>query len=145
MYIKIENNEVFEYDLRNLKKENPNTSFPQALSPQLLSEFNIYECTEEENPPIDPYSQQIERGAFEETSTGWILRKVVSNRPLEEAQFEVRARRDSLLQSSDWTHVTDSALSEEKKLAWATYRQALRDITSQPSFPYDISWPTKPE
>jgi len=145
MYIKLENGQVSEYDLRNLRKENPSTSFPQVLSPQLLADFNIFECTEEEDPVIDHYWQQVERGAFEETSTGWILRKVVSNRPLEEAQFEVRARRDSLLQSSDWTHVTDSALSEEKKLAWATYRQALRDITSQPSFPYDISWPTKPE
>jgi len=27
----------------------------------------------------------------------------------------------------------------------AAYRQALRDITSQPGFPHDVSWPTKPE
>jgi hypothetical protein len=145
MYIKLENGEVSEYDLRNLKKENPSMSFPQVLSPQLLADFNIFECTEEEDPVIDHYWQQVERGDFEKTATGWILRKIVSNRPLEEAQFEVRARRDSLLQSSDWTHVTDSALSDQEKLAWATYRQALRDITSQSSFPYDISWPTKPE
>jgi hypothetical protein len=29
--------------------------------------------------------------------------------------------------------------------AMAEYRQALRDITSQEGFPYDVTWPTKPE
>lgn len=145
MYIKVENGQATEYDLRNLKKENPNISFPQVLSQELLASFNIFECVEEEDPIIDHYWQQIERGTFEETPTGWVLRKVVSNRPLEEAQLEVRARRDSLLQSSDWTHVTDSALSDQEKQAWATYRQALRDISNQTFFPYNIVWPTKPE
>ena len=28
--------------------------------------------------------------------------------------------------------------------AWATYRQALRDITEQTGFPYSMIWPTKP-
>jgi hypothetical protein len=27
----------------------------------------------------------------------------------------------------------------------ATYRQALRDITLQPGFPHNVTWPTKPE
>jgi len=28
---------------------------------------------------------------------------------------------------------------------WATYRQALRDITAQEGFPYEVVWPPKPE
>lgn len=28
---------------------------------------------------------------------------------------------------------------------WAVYRQALRDITTQPGFPFDITFPVKPE
>ena len=28
---------------------------------------------------------------------------------------------------------------------WATYRQALRDVTAQTGFPNDITWPEKPE
>jgi hypothetical protein len=27
----------------------------------------------------------------------------------------------------------------------ATYRQALRDVTAQPGFPFAVEWPTKPE
>jgi len=29
--------------------------------------------------------------------------------------------------------------------AWATYRQALRDVPQQAGFPSDINWPTTPE
>lgn len=27
---------------------------------------------------------------------------------------------------------------------WSTYRQALRDITKQPNFPFDVEFPTIP-
>ena len=30
------------------------------------------------------------------------------------------------------------------KEAWATYRQALRDITTQSGFPWEITWPDAP-
>ena len=28
---------------------------------------------------------------------------------------------------------------------WAKYRQALRDITKQPGFPFDVTFPEKPD
>ena len=40
-----------------------------------------------------------------------------------------RAVRNKKLTDSDWTQAPDSPLSEEKKKEWATYRQALRDLT----------------
>ena len=54
----------------------------------------------------------------------------------------IRSQRDSFLVSSDWTQVADSPVDKE---AWATYRQALRDVTDQNGFPHDITWPTQPE
>lgn len=53
----------------------------------------------------------------------------------------VRARRDELLAQSDWTQLPDVPLPT--KDAWATYRQALRDVTMQPD-PFNIVWPTAP-
>ena len=55
----------------------------------------------------------------------------------------VRARRNIELLDSDWTQIPDSPLSEEKKLEWSVYRQALRDITLQTD-PFAIAWPSKP-
>lgn len=42
----------------------------------------------------------------------------------------LREQRSKLMQSCDWTQANDSPLSDEAKTAWATYRQALRDLPS---------------
>jgi hypothetical protein len=53
----------------------------------------------------------------------------------------VRADRDKRLAESDWTQLPDSsAVSAD----WTTYRQALRDITTQTD-PFNIAWPSKPD
>ena len=57
---------------------------------------------------------------------------------------QVRSLRNGALSRSDWTQSVDAPFSDVTKQAWATYRQALRDLTSQPTFP-DVVWPTKPE
>ena len=54
---------------------------------------------------------------------------------------EVRKERNKLLQESDWTQVSDSKVDKEE---WATYRQALRDITEQDGFPVNVVFPDKP-
>jgi len=52
-----------------------------------------------------------------------------------------RQDRTEMLQTSDWTQLADSSAD---KTAWATYRQALRDVPSQAGFPWTITWPTQP-
>lgn len=54
----------------------------------------------------------------------------------------VRENRNTKLAECDWTQLADSTAD---KAAWATYRQALRDVPSQPGFPWTIDWPTQPE
>jgi len=43
-------------------------------------------------------------------------------------QAVARRMRKYLLDSSDWTQVSDNQLTEEEKANWASYRQALRDF-----------------
>jgi hypothetical protein len=52
-----------------------------------------------------------------------------------------RAQRNTLLQQSDWTQVADAPVDQT---AWATYRQALRDVTTQEGFPEAVVWPVAP-
>ena len=54
----------------------------------------------------------------------------------------VRQQRGEKLKDSDWTQVADAPVDQA---AWATYRQALRDISSQEGFPWTITWPTEPQ
>jgi len=58
------------------------------------------------------------------------------------ADFTALIKRRELLEASDWTQLPDVPL--ETKALWATYRQALRDITDQPGYPTNISWPEPP-
>jgi hypothetical protein len=53
----------------------------------------------------------------------------------------VRIERDAALSASDWTQVADAPVD---KTAWATYRQALRDIPQQAGFPDNVTWPSSP-
>jgi len=55
---------------------------------------------------------------------------------------KVRAQRNNLISSCDWTQVLDAPVDQA---AWAQYRQALRDIPQQDGFPENVIWPTKPE
>ena len=53
----------------------------------------------------------------------------------------VREQRTTKLAECDWTQLADAPVD---KAAWATYRQALRDVTKQAGFPWDIEWPVQP-
>ena len=53
----------------------------------------------------------------------------------------VRTSRNDLLTKCDWTQIADSTAD---KPVWATYRQALRDVTVQAGFPWNVTWPVKP-
>ena len=53
----------------------------------------------------------------------------------------VRTSRNDKLKECDWTQITDATVD---KTAWATYRQALRDMTAQAGFPWTITWPDAP-
>ena len=66
------------------------------------------------------------------------IKKPDSNTLAEEA----RDKRNALLTASDWTQIADATVDQT---AWATYRQALRDVPAQAGFPENIDWPVAPE
>jgi hypothetical protein len=53
----------------------------------------------------------------------------------------MRTERNDKLKDCDWTQISDSTAD---KTAWATYRQALRDVPTQEGFPWTIIWPDAP-
>jgi len=55
----------------------------------------------------------------------------------EELADSIRAERNNLLAETDWMAMQDRTMSQAEK----DYRQALRDITDQPTFPDSVVWP----
>jgi hypothetical protein len=90
-----------------------------------------YKATPEGNVPFTPEEEAEWDAEAEEWAAG-------AN---ERAAAEIRTERDAKLTESDWTQVVDAPVDQA---AWATYRQALRDIPDQAGFPNEVNWPTAP-
>jgi hypothetical protein len=78
-----------------------------------------------------------EQKEFDDNNTAW------ANAAPARRMVELRKQRNTLLAETDYMALSDVTLSD----AWKTYRQALRDITTQT--PTDdalsnITFPTKP-
>jgi len=60
---------------------------------------------------------------------------------IETAWERLRSIRNTKLMNSDWTQVADSPVDQA---AWATYRQALRDLPANTTDPFKPVWPQEP-
>lgn len=140
-YLKLTNGVPETYSIGKLRRDHPNVSFPKQPSDALLAEWDVYPYTVLPQPDYDSLVQRCEASPLEQVSGAWIQAWTVEQLPLEDAERNVRSKRDSLLARSDWTQVIDAPVDQA---AWAAYRQALRDIPSQQGFPYNITWPQEP-
>lgn len=64
----------------------------------------------------------------------------------ETASKQVLDERLRLLEESDWTALVgaEERLGTEVFNQWQTYRQALRDITDQSGYPFNVNFPVAP-
>ena len=135
---------MYEGEFRSLHS---NTSFPQLLSAELLDGFGADVVFE--GPQAQPTRYQVAfADGVEEINGKWYTKHSVNDMDAEAiaaidaAQADaVRASRNEKLKDCDWTQVADAPVDQA---AWATYRQALRDISTQAGFPWDIEWPVAP-
>jgi hypothetical protein len=103
--------------------------------------------------PADTHGWPYLSGAPVDVDEGATIRRTYPNATPDEAGWtahvavlaaQVRAERDARLTACDWTQLPDSPLTAAVKAAWATYRQALRDVPEQAGFPSAVEWPVEP-
>jgi len=147
--------EQFPYTLGDLRRDNPQTSFPKKIGDAILASYGIYHVMPDAQPEYDnlvqvlvrdPEPHNNETAVNEDTGetyeTGrWVIGFTVVNKPQDQAEDAVRNKRDRLLSDTDWMALSDNTMTPE----WASYRLALRDITKQEGFPFSVDWPAKPE
>jgi hypothetical protein len=74
-----------------------------------------------------------------------LLRSAMASPPPDgDRMAYLRHVRDLLMGCTDWTQAADSPLSETQRAAWATYRQALRDLPGVYGGEGPIPWPVAP-
>jgi hypothetical protein len=151
MHALIENGAVaqYPYTTGDLKRANPQTSFPSQISDASLLEYGVHRVFFATQPEVTA-TQVLEEGTpvFSTEDQRWTQTFTVRDMSAEEVASrndaqaaQVRAERNTKLAASDWTQLADSTAD---KAAWATYRQALRDITAQAGFPWTVDWPAQP-
>lgn len=148
MYVKITNGTPETYTIGQLRRDNPNTSFPKSLSEQTLSSYNVFPLYPTDQPTYD-HTKNVVEGTPQEVGGVWTQVWSVSDASSEEIAARIerqsersREDRDSLLLQTDWWASSDLTMTA----AQTAYRQALRDITSHANWPHldKADWPTKP-
>jgi hypothetical protein len=153
MHVKITNGSVdtYPYNVGQLRRDNPQTSFPKKVPDEMLADYGIMPVVFTRMPSIDERTQKTEQEATPSLVGGsWTIGWTITDKTAEEVQqyddsvaAGNRSKRDGLLAQSDWTQVADAPVDAT---AWATYRQALRDITTHVNWPNlsEDDWPVKP-
>jgi hypothetical protein len=138
----INTNSLAVYKLHHeIRAAFPNTSMPELLSEEIFAQFDIVPVIQT-SPPSGYVVVELPPILINGNWTQqWTTREPTEDETLANAT-EVRAERNTKLAESDWTQVLDAPIDQP---SWALYRQALRDLTAQPGFPWTVEWPEAPQ
>jgi hypothetical protein len=153
MFVKITNGQVdqYPYTVGDLRKANPNVSFPKSIPNETLAQFGVYPVTLAPAPEFNARTHRLVTQQPTLVNGAWTVTKSVVAK--DQAQIDnenaqkaadVRAQRDRLLMACDWTQLIDSPFSNDTNGVWQAYRQALRDVPAQAGFPWNVTWPEAP-
>lgn len=150
IYVKLNSDgdiEKYPYNLYDLNIDFPHTSFTIPVEETSLNNRNIFKVTETPKPNVNHTQEVVELSPILQNGVWVQVWEVVPATQeqlqvkYDNASYNIRKNRNDLLSACDWTQVADSPADKQ---AWATYRQALRDISSQPNFPWSVEWPVAP-
>ena len=147
MYLKIIDSEItYPYSLQQFRVDNKTYTFPLNIPTEILSDFGVFAVTQ--TPKPNDYTKNISEGTPTLTDGVYYQNWVQTNASDSEKELrlvikwsEIRELRNQLLSECDWTQLSD--VSESIRTSYQSYRQDLRDISSQ-SNPFSIVWPEKP-
>lgn len=149
-YIKLTSDgevDVYPYGVRQLQKDNPNTSFPSPITDEDLAEWNVFPVTPVDAPKVD-HTKTVAEGTPEFVNGSFQQVWNVTDASAEEIEarsqakaVEIRTERNRLISGCDWTQLPDAPVDAAN---WKLYRQALRDIPEQQGFPWNVNWPLAP-
>jgi hypothetical protein len=138
----------FPYSLAELRRDNPNTSFPNTFGKADFADWGVYPVQPQEPPAFDPATETLSQAEPILRNGTWLQSWSVKKATKQEVQqrcedkeLETRSERNAKLTASDWTQLLDAPVDAA---AWAAYRQALRNVTAQTGFPWSVSWPMEP-
>lgn len=149
MYTRIINNQpVWPYTLSDLRMSEPNTSFPDTMSAELLAEYQVFSVTIDPEPTTTYQQNAVRQDPVFENGV-WTQHWSIVDAPEEIVNDRygsqvatIREQRNIKLMECDWTQAKD--IPDSVSITWQPYRQQLRDVPNQPGFPFAVVWPQQP-
>lgn len=146
MFAKVDGEAVVEWPIPSITALFPNTSFPSPLTDKDLPSGYVAVAVDP-TPFCGPAQKTVAARPVQRNGKwvqGWTVVDLASAEMADRISTvadDVRAERNRRLAACDWTQLSDAHANKD---AWAAYRQALRDVTAQPGFPMNVSWPLEP-
>ena len=156
-YAIIKDNQLITYPywFEQFQLDNPYTNYGDnkdfvALFPNTEIGAQGYELVSVANvgKPTVTFAQNLDEGTPVLVNNIWTQVWNITEKSADEISSinaersaTVRSVRNVKLSACDWTQVSDAPVD---KAAWATYRQALRDLPKETGFPWTMTWPTDP-
>lgn len=139
----------YPYSQDQLRRDNPDVSFPLTMTDETCAEFNVYPVSVKPIPTYDPHTHRVIQQNPLLISGLWTqdwdiveLSDDEKRQIVQDNSANVRTQRDALLAETDWYIVKSVETGTPVPNNVLAYRQALRDITLQEGFPFDVVWPT---
>lgn len=138
-----------ESELRSYLLANNGPSYDQ-LTPEIMEAVGVDAVLE--GPQAQPTRYQTSfRDGVQQIGSEWFTKYSVADMDADqiaakdaEQATAVRQERDKRLADCDWRVIKALESNIPQDFEWAAYRQALRDISTQSGFPWDITWPDAP-
>lgn len=125
-------------------------SNPAALPREELAKLGWYPVAETEPPATDRRARELTDALVlvgGEVRREWTTRDLSTEERADRraaAMRELRIGRNERLAACDWTQLADVPMTVTRRAAWATYRQALRDLPAVVVDPWAPVWPASP-
>lgn len=120
------------------------------FNPQTGAIRDCVEVFDANDAPLQAQSGEDWIEATSDPNRHMIVNGAIVDRPqaeidayeIDQAWGALRGKRNALLKACDWTQVPDAPVGQA---AWATYRQALRDLPANTTDPREVVWPEPPD
>jgi hypothetical protein len=131
MFVKTTNNAVtqYPYNVGQLRRDNPNTSFPKRPSDTLLAEWNVHRVTKTDRPAVD-HTKNVVEGTPVLIDGTWTQVWETTDATTEEIAEREQARLDAMVVTrAEFAKAAkrEGIISHAEAIAWAT-QQALPQI-----------------
>ena len=131
MHLKLTNGTPAKYTLGQLRRDNPQTSFPKLIPDDLLASYDVYPYTRPAVPEYNGLTQRLTDGEFEQVDGAWSLPYVVTDMPLEDKIRNLKAARAQAYADEADPMFFKAERGEGSRADWEAKVQEIRE-----RFPY---------